>query len=504
MACLLGGRIQVELTWTNDPPNPLTPPTWPAGGVGTVGLLHPSSSPSTAVFYLHDPETLEVIVKVIDGGPVNGKLWIFGNALTDVGFDLVVTDTASGATKTYSQPQGVVTGAIIDTGAFAASIAAPSAARSRAARVPTAAAATACGPTTMCLHGGRFEATVDWRNQYSVGSSDTGVGTVVPYSDAAGLFWFFHPANLELLVDVLDGRPWNGHFWVQAGGLTDVEWELRILDTSDGSSWTYRNLPGATEPFFDQKAFPPPLEVEARTAGEDADAATGPVLLADEPVTWTYLVTNLSADPLSQVQVVDDQGVAVSCPSTSLAGGASTTCTASGIVAPGQYRNEAVASAQLGGAALGSAPEASHHFGATLALVLEARVEGDDADAPPGPEVPAGSTLLWTFTVTNGSNLPLVVALSDDGGLAPDCPLSELAPGEGMECSAASAAAAGPVRHLATALGTAAGGVTVTAEDETHYEGLDAEKIPTLGGVGAGLLALLLLAGGLYALSRTG
>ena len=28
-----------------------------------------------------------------------------------------------------------------------------------------------------------------------------------------GYFWFFDPANVELAVKVLDGRPINGKFW---------------------------------------------------------------------------------------------------------------------------------------------------------------------------------------------------------------------------------------------------------------------------------------------------
>ena len=148
-----------------------------------------------------------------------------------------------------------------------------------------------------------------------------------------------------------------------------------------------------------------------------------------------------------------------------------------------------------GGATLGGVRDPSHHFGATLALALEAHVESADADAPPGPVVPAGSTLAWTFSVTNGSNVALVVELHDDRGLVLDCPRDELAPGDTMTCTATSAAAAGAVRHPATAVGTAPGGHTVTAADPTHHEGQEAAaEIPALGTLGAPLLVLLLLA----------
>ena len=40
-------------------------------------------------------------------------------------------------------------------------------------------------------------------------------------------------------------------------------------------------------------------------------------------VSWTYVVTNTGNEPLNNVDVVDDQGVPVSCPQDTLAPGAS-------------------------------------------------------------------------------------------------------------------------------------------------------------------------------------
>jgi hypothetical protein len=56
-----------------------------------------------------------------------------------------------------------------------------------------------------------------------------------------GYFWFFAPDNAEILLKVLDACAINGHFWVFAAGLTDVEVELTVTDTEGGAERVYRN-----------------------------------------------------------------------------------------------------------------------------------------------------------------------------------------------------------------------------------------------------------------------
>ncbi len=83
----------------------------------------------------------------------------------------------------------------------------------------------------------------------------------------------------------------------------------------------------------------PAVDIEKATNGEDADAPTGPQVPTGSTVTWTYVVTNTGNVTLTGVTVTDDQGVAVSCPQTTLAVGESMTCTASGTATGGQYGN---------------------------------------------------------------------------------------------------------------------------------------------------------------------
>lgn len=89
-----------------------------------------------------------------------------------------------------------------------------------------------------CLQGGRFAASVNWRD-FDGGS---GPGRVVPGgSTDSALFWFFDAANWELLVKVLDGCDNNGNFWVFAGATTDVGFDLTVTDLESGEVFTFDN-----------------------------------------------------------------------------------------------------------------------------------------------------------------------------------------------------------------------------------------------------------------------
>ena len=98
----------------------------------------------------------------------------------------------------------------------------------------------ACSPSEseMCLGGGRFRVSVDWRD----GSGNAGDAQVVPAAtDDSGLFWFFDPNNWEMLVKVLDGCGLNDRFWVFSAATTNVEYTLRVTDTETGSVAEYFN-----------------------------------------------------------------------------------------------------------------------------------------------------------------------------------------------------------------------------------------------------------------------
>jgi lysyl endopeptidase len=107
-------------------------------------------------------------------------------------------------------------------------------------------------PTTLCLNGGRFEVTVSW----ATNTGNTGAGQGVPLTSDSGYFWFFNAANIELVVKVLQACGVNQHFWVFAGGLTNVEVVMTVTDTHTGVQKIYANPLGtAFVPLQDTGAF---------------------------------------------------------------------------------------------------------------------------------------------------------------------------------------------------------------------------------------------------------
>jgi hypothetical protein len=105
---------------------------------------------------------------------------------------------------------------------------------------------------TVCLNDDRFEVSARFR---TANSGETDATGVVLTSDSA-YFWFFNPANIEVVIKVLSGCSLTNHFWVFATGLTNVEVTLFVTDTETGELKTYINPLGtAFAPIQDTSAF---------------------------------------------------------------------------------------------------------------------------------------------------------------------------------------------------------------------------------------------------------
>jgi hypothetical protein len=91
---------------------------WAANGQQGAGQAQ-GLTLETGAFSFFDPENIEVVVKVIDGCVLNGRFWVFATGLTNVNTGLTVTDTVTGAVKTYENPAGRPFAPIQDTAAFA-------------------------------------------------------------------------------------------------------------------------------------------------------------------------------------------------------------------------------------------------------------------------------------------------------------------------------------------------------------------------------------------------
>jgi Leucine-rich repeat (LRR) protein len=258
--CLNGGRFKVEAAWrTAD---------------GRSGSGHPLAlTGDTGTFWFFDAANLEMVVKALNGCGVNGSFWIFAGGLTNVQVDLTVTDTATGTTRTYRNPQGAAFQPIQDTRAFSTCAGAATVEEDPVELERSALAAwgdleerleeridqgllkagsCAAGSDHLCLSNNRFRVEATWRSR----NGESGVGTAIPLTADTGTFWFFDAGNVEMILKVLNACPVNGRFWVFAGGLTDVETEIRVTDTMTGAVRTYKNPQGtAFAPIQDTGAF---------------------------------------------------------------------------------------------------------------------------------------------------------------------------------------------------------------------------------------------------------
>jgi hypothetical protein len=261
--CLLGGRFKVQVDW-----QALNNSTSGVGGSQSI-------TSDTGAFWFFDPANLELIVKVIDGRGVNGRFWVFFGALSNVQYQLKVTDTQTAEVRQYVNPQGALT-SFADTDAFplAASSAAgdgedesplPEAAavdtswdqlrfldrETELVSLPSPAAACIADPGTrkLCLSS-RFDV--------SVTCSVTGTACTphpVKLTTDTGYFWFFDSANVELMTKVVDGRGLNGKFWFFYGALSDVQYQIRITDRTNGNFKVYDNPQGRLSSVADTSAL---------------------------------------------------------------------------------------------------------------------------------------------------------------------------------------------------------------------------------------------------------
>lgn len=106
--------------------------------------------------------------------------------------------------------------------------------------------------TTLCLNNGRFRVTAT----FATPQGQSGNGMAVPETTDTGMFWFFSANNIEVIIKVVNGCVLNSRYWVFAGGLTNVQVVLTVVDTSNGTTRTYTNPQGtAFAPIQDTAAF---------------------------------------------------------------------------------------------------------------------------------------------------------------------------------------------------------------------------------------------------------
>lgn len=218
----------------------------PSQGLSGYGVGGPIT-PDTGHFYFFTPNNIELVAKSLNGSAFNNSYWFFYGALSDVEYGITLRDVWSGRIRRYENAPGTLA-SVGDTSAFPAwsggwTMSAPGvdaeSARRELARLSSAVP---------------FFIRVDWRVP-SQGTSGRAQGVVLT-SDTA-YFWFFSPNNVEVVVKVVDGRAFNGHWWVFYGALSDVEYTITITDQANGAQKVYFNPAGTMASVADTAAFRP-------------------------------------------------------------------------------------------------------------------------------------------------------------------------------------------------------------------------------------------------------
>ena len=270
--CLNEGRFRVEVQWETDRDS-------------DRGDAEPLTN-DTGDFWFFSPDNVELVVKVLDGCAFNERFWVYAGGLTDVKVVMTVIDSETGVAATYYNPPGTPFLPVQDTKSFAVcsqgrnlygqsrylllpgeleSLRGGTKRTSRFAErftgslrpgrlaLPREDHGGACeaDDLTLCLQGGRFAVRARWETD-----DGNGDATAWPLTRDTGLYWFFGPNNVEMVIKVLDGCALNDHRWVFAGGLTDVAVTMTVTDSETGVERTYENPAGTPfQPIQDAKAF---------------------------------------------------------------------------------------------------------------------------------------------------------------------------------------------------------------------------------------------------------
>lgn len=201
----------------------------------------------------------------------------------------------------------------------------------------------------------------------------------------------------------------------------------------------------------------PAVTIKKMINGDDANTAPGVSVAEGSQMEITYLVTNTGNTELTNVVVGDDKVSTITCPQTTLAAGASMTCTAT-LAAPApneQHTNLGYVTADTPpnidgtpNSPVSAEDPANAIVPAAPSIQVVKKINGDDANTAPGVTLADGEAMNFTFDVTNTGNVPLTgITLEDPFLTSIACPKVDLAPGETMQCTAGAEAPAPGQQH---------------------------------------------------------
>ena len=252
---MLNARFTVEVFYTNQFENP------PTTGKLLGRSLASSTLSDTAVFTFNDPLTIEMMVRLSDARPFENKIHVFYGGLSDVEFDIRVTDSLTGTVRQYHKPPNQLIGEI-DRVTFTANPGAgliSSAIDSLMAQTAMRGIAPNVDSSTLRMLNSRYEVRVKYRNQFVNPPVE---GYLLGRSIASSTLtetavWFLDPQSVEWMVRFSDARPFANRIDFFHGGLSDLQFTIEVTDTVTGVRKDYQKLPNNLEGLVDRQSWQP-------------------------------------------------------------------------------------------------------------------------------------------------------------------------------------------------------------------------------------------------------
>jgi hypothetical protein len=262
--------------------------------------------------------------------------------------------------------------------------------------------------------------------------------------------------------------------------IENTNWWVRLQSTNGGADSAKTGgfigtIPGGETP-------PPPnpsIFIDKLTNGAD-----GVNILAGQPITWTYRVSNTGNVPLSGVSLTDDKEGTITnriSGDTDSDGLLDTnevwTYTKTGTAQAGNYSNIGNVTGSYNGTPVTSS-DPSSYFGAAPAFTIEKLTNGYD-----GKDILTGQPITWTYKVTNTGNIDLTnLQVKDDNGTPANTSddfvvgsIASLPVGSNQTLQKASTAITGAYANIGTASNTYTDGVgnstPLSATDPSNYFG---------------------------------
>ena len=105
-------------------------------------------------------------------------------------------------------------------------------------------------------------------------------------------------------------------------------------------------------------------------------------------------------------------------------------------------------------------------------VAIRKLTNGEHVTQAPGPSIPVGSPVTWTYVITNASPFTFTsLSVTDDQGVTVACPRELPPPGASITCTGSGTAVVGQYHNVGTVTATAAGN-EFTDQDDSFYLGV--------------------------------